>query len=126
MLSLARNQSLVFYKQYLGQTEVTDQYGTKLGVFEPSYGELKSAMLCVSPAKGDVSNEPFGSLIDYDKSMSTSDTSCDINEDSILWIDGADTSGQYNYYVKKRAPWKNSILFAIKEVDVSAEENNQP
>lgn len=73
----------------------------------------------VSAGKNDASLEPFGTLTDYDKTMITADTSCPINEYAILWIDGADTNGPHNYYVKKRAPWKNSISFAIKEVEVS-------
>ena len=120
MQSLARNQFPVYYRQYEGESEILDEYGNKTGTFAPRYGELKKAYLSVSPSRSDASLEPFGTLTDYDLTMSTSDTSCPIDENTILWIDGADTAKSHNYYVKKRAPWKNSIAFAIKEVEVSA------
>ena len=100
------NCQSVFYKLYEGQEEITDEYGNPTGSPRLIYGDLKSAYLCISPNKGDASIEPFGALTDYDRTMTTADT------------DGADTKGPYNYYVKKRAPWKNSIAFAIKEVKV--------
>ena len=84
-----------------------DEYRNPTGSPRLIYGDLKSASI-----------EPFGALTDYDRTMTTADTKCLIDEGSILWIDGADTKGPYNYYVKKRAPWKNSIAFSIKEVKV--------
>ena len=63
--------------------------------------------------------EVFGTLLDYDRTVSTADTSCPINEQTILWLDGAATDGPYTHYVKQRAPWKNSLMFAVKQVEVS-------
>lgn len=119
MRSLLRNQQPVFYKMLEGEEEIVDQYGNSTGTYVPVYGELKSAMLCVSPNKGATENEQFGTLLDYDRTMTTADTRLDIDETSILWVDGADTNGPWNYKVTKRAPWKNSIQFAIKQVSVS-------
>lgn len=125
MRSLLRNQQPVFYKLYEGQEEIVDEYGNATGSYIPIYSELKSAMLCVSPNKGSSEVEQFGSLEDYDRTMTTADTTCDINEDAVLWVDGADTEGPYNYIVKLVAPWKNSISFAIKQVEVSEYEAEQ-
>ena len=119
MLNLTRNTSAVTYALYTGKTEIIDEYGNKTGSFEPTYSAQVSTSMYVSAGKGDATLEAFGTLTDYDRVMSTSDTSCPINEYSILWLDGADTTGPNNYYVKKRAPWKNSIAFAIKEVEIS-------
>lgn len=119
MFNLARNTFPVYYKMYLGETEIVDEYGNNTGSPIPSYGELQTANLSISPNKGASESEMFGSLDDYDRTMTTADTSCPINEDSILWLDGADTTKAHNFIVKKRAPWKNSISFAIKKVDVS-------
>lgn len=99
--------------------------GNPTGSYIPIYSELKSAMLCVSPNKGNSEVEQFGSLEDYDRTATTADTLCQIDEDSVLWVDGADTDGPYNYIVKKRAPWKNSIQYAIKQVSVSEYEAEQ-
>lgn len=61
----------------------------------------------------------FGTLTAYDRTMTTADTSLEIDEDDVLWVDGADTDGPWNYIVKKRAPWKNSVAYAIQQVTVS-------
>ena len=119
MRDLKRNLQPVFYKLLEGQQEIVDQYGNATGSFIPIYGELKSAMLCVSPNKGSSEVEQFGSLADYDRTMTTSDIDCEIDEDSVLWIDDADTDGPWNYKVNLRAPWKNSVQYAIKQVTVS-------
>lgn len=119
MRSLLRNQQPVFFKLYEGEQEIIDEWGNPTGSYKPSYSELKSAMLCVSPNKGNSEVEQFGSNEDYDRTATTADTMCEIDENSVLWVDGADTDGPYNYIVKRRAPWKNSIQYAIKRVTVS-------
>lgn len=119
MFDLARNQFPVYYKMYTGQTEIIDEWGNKTGSFIPEYSELQQAYLSVSPNKGAAANDMFGMLEDYDRTVTTADTNCPIDENSILWLDGADTTGPHNYIVRKRAPWKNSIAFAVKKVKVS-------
>lgn len=119
MRSLKRNQQPVFFKLYEGEEEIIDEYGNPTGSYLPKYSELHSAMMCVSPNKGASEVEQFGSFEDYDRTMTTSDTMCKIDENAVLWVDNADTSGAYNYIVKKRAPWKNSIQYAIRKVEVS-------
>lgn len=125
MRSLLRNQQPVFYKLYEGQEEIVDEYGNATGSYIPIYSDLKSAMLCVSPNKGNSEVEQFGSLEDYDRTMTTADSKCSIDENSVLWVDGADTGGPYNYIVKKKAVWKNSAQYAIKSVEVSEYEAEQ-
>lgn len=121
MRDLKINQEIVFYKTYIGETETTDSYGYKTGNFESTYSELKHALLCVSPNKGSNESELFGKMLDYDRTMTTADTETDIDENTVLWLDGKDTEEEYNYIVVKRAMWKNSVLFAVREVKVSDE-----
>ena len=119
MRSLLRNQQPVFFKLYEGQEEIVDEWGNPTGSYVPIYSALKSTMLCVSPNKGNSEVEQFGSLEDYDRTMTTANPNCSIDENSVLWVDGADTDGPYNYIVKRKAPWKNSAQYAIKRVTVS-------
>ena len=118
MRSLLRNQQPVFFKLYEGEEEIVDEYGNPTGSFLPVYSSLKAAMRCVSPNKGNSEVQQFGSLEDYDRTMTTADTKGAIDENSVLWVDGANTEGPYNYIVKRRAPWKNSVQFAIQQVKV--------
>ena len=119
MQNLARNMSTVWFKTYTGQHEIVGADGYKTGSFTETYGPLQSAQLMVSPNKGDASLELFGALLDYDRTLATADTGCPIDEQTILWLDGAPTDGPYTHYVKRRAPWKNSVVFAAKQVEVS-------
>lgn len=119
MQNLARNMSTVWYQVYEGQTEIIDSDGNKTGTFQDSYGDLQSAPFMVSPNKGDATLELFGTLLDYDRTLTTADTALPIDEQTILWLDGAPTTGPYTHYVKRRAPWKNSLVFAVKQVEVS-------
>lgn len=120
MRSLLRNQQPVFFRLYEGEEEIVDQYGNSTGSYVPVYGELMSAMMCVSPNKGTAESEQFGTLLEYDRTMTTSDTRVKIDENAVLWVDNADTNGPWNYVVKKRATWKNSVQFAISQVTVGA------
>lgn len=125
MRDLRRNTQRVYYKQYLGEKEIFDQYGNSTGSYLPLYGELMCADLVVSPNKGAAETEQFGSFLDYDRTITTANTKVPIDENSVLWLDGADTSGAWNYVVKKRAPWKNSIQFAVSQVTISTYEAYQ-
>lgn len=119
MQNLARNASTVWFKVYQGQTEIIDSYGNKTGSFAPVYGDLQSAQLMVAPSKGDAAQEVFGTLLDYDRSMTTAETTCPIDEQTVLWLDGVSTDQPYTHYVRKRAPWKNSVVYAVKQVEVA-------
>lgn len=119
MRDLRRNLSTVCFKPYAGQEEILDEYGNATGSFVPKYGALQTAHLCVSPNKGSSEAEMFGTLVDYDRTMTTADAGCPIDENTILWLDGQSTDEPHNYIVKKRAPWKNSVAYAIKRVTVS-------
>lgn len=114
-----RNTFKVYFRQYLGQADILDEYGQKTGSFAPQYGKLVKIRLSVSPNKGSAEAEMFGTMEDYDRTATTADTKCPINENSILWLDGADPNGAHNYIVKKVAPWKNSISYALKKVDLT-------
>lgn len=120
MRNFRRNLDTVYFKLYEGQKEILDEYGNPTGSFSPVYSELRTASLCVSPNKGSSETDMFGSLEDYDRTMTTNDILCPIDENAILWLDNQLTENPHNYIVKKRAPWKNSVAYAVKRVTVSA------
>lgn len=119
MRNYFRNSQPVFYKNYEGEKEIIDENGNFTGTYAKFYGDLLSAMLTVSPNKGVSEVEQFGSLEDYDRTMTTSDPDCPIDEDAILWVDNADTDEEHNAIVKLVSRWKNSTQYAIKMVKVS-------
>lgn len=124
MRDLKINQQLVCYRNYTGEVETQDNYGYYTGGRKPSYGEVKSGMFCVSPNTGTYDAEMFGNLQDYDRTMTAADITTDIDENTILWVNTSDTTKPYDHIVKKKAIWKNSVLFALKEVKVDYAETS--
>ena len=124
MRNLARNQTMIYYKRLIGKEDVLDDDSNITGDYELIYGELQSLNISVSANKGTTEADAFGTDLDYDRTLSTADMSCDIDENTILWLDGADPTAvlnpdPYNFYVVKCAKSINQIVFAVKAVDVS-------
>lgn len=119
MRNLKRNQSVIFYKNLVDSVEIVDEYGNVTGSYEKKYGELKKLSISVSANMGTSEYQTFGKSLDYDRTLSTADMNCDIDENSVLWLDGADTDKPHNYIVKKCSATINQILIAVKQVNVS-------
>lgn len=123
MRDLQRNQVKIYYKTYLGETEIVDSNNNATGIFEKTYSDLKSFYISVSANKGTTEADAFGTALDYDRTLSTANLSCDIDEYSILWLDDADPTKQnpdpYNAIVQKKAKSLNQLLYAVKMVVVS-------
>lgn len=121
MKTQKRNQTTIYYANYVSQTDVTDvdEYGNvlKTGEKEVCYGDPIEISLVVSPSTGIVAEEMFGGLSDYDKVLVT-EKGCEINEHSILWID-AMPDEPHDYIVKKVARSLNFVAYAISRVEVS-------
>lgn len=127
MVSLQSNRQKIYYGELTGYTDIVDSDGYKTGEKEKVYSTPLPFLIYVSPAKGENSWNPYGIGDEYSNVMSTNDRTCPIQEDSVLWV-GIDpeideTTGkatvEHNYIVRRRAEGLNSILFAIKRVDVS-------
>lgn len=119
MRSLKRNQRKFYYKTVVGVEEKTDEWGNYTGEYAPVYSELKSAYANISANKGDVSEQQFGNLLDYDRVIVTTDLNLAIDETGVLWIDGADTETPHNFVVTKVSKSINSVQIAIKQVEVA-------
>ncbi|MFR7566598.1 MAG: hypothetical protein ACLUV5_13580 [Oscillospiraceae bacterium] len=112
MRDLKRNQISVEYALYLGNAELTDDNGCATGEFAPKYGDKTALMISVSSNKGDYSQQQFGNLLDYDRTMITHDTRCPINENSLVYI------GTEQYIVKAVAKSLNAVQYATKRVQI--------
>lgn len=120
MKTMKRNQTTIYYANYEGLADqtVTDEWGNVLISGEPkvTYSEPQAIDLVVSASTGIVAEELFGSLQDYDKILFT-EKGCEINENSILWID-ASTNEPHDYIVKKVARSLNFVAYAVSRVEV--------
>lgn len=119
MRNLLRNCTRIYFKLYKGGKPVLDEYGNQTGEVEPIYSDLQTCLISISPNKGTSEIEMFGSIEDYDRTMITHDMTCQIDENTILWLDNADTNGPHTHTVLMKAPSINAIAYAIKKVKVS-------
>lgn len=118
MRNLKRNQRIIYYRKYEGYEDEYDEYGNLTGSPIKRFGEVKEYSISVSGNKGGTANQMFGINLDYDRTMSTADMNCDIDEFTELWIDSS-TDEPHDYEVVKRSETLNQIVFAIKKVSVS-------
>ena len=113
-----RNKIVIYYALYLGKVETVDDDGYKTGMFAPVYSTPVKKRMCVSPARGSNDVELFGANTNYTNVIATTDMHCPIDENSVLWIwRGVDQP--HNYIVTRVARSINSILYAVREVDVN-------
>lgn len=134
MRTLKRNQTPIWYAQYLGQVELMDSDWNYTGEHVAQYGTPVMMMANVSPTTGQSYAESFGYLKDYDRVLMTDWMECPIDENTVLWYDkepedipvpGGEpgetmkSSEGFNYIVRRVAKSLNSIAIAISRVDVS-------
>nr|DAH45248.1 MAG TPA: hypothetical protein [Caudoviricetes sp.] len=122
MRCLNRNSIGFYYAVYQGSTPVLvkDEYGNEIetGEYEVSYDEPEYARGNISPAKGAVAVEVFGSAEGYDRVLVIDDPDTPIDEYTVLWVDTDDTDEPYDYIVRKVARSLNSASIAISKVNV--------
>ena len=110
MRSLLRNKKSFEYALYEGSTEILDKYGDPTGDRGSMYGERLPYKANVSPNTGISSYGFFGIDNNYSHVITTTDMSCPITEDSLIFMNDK------RYVVVKRAESLNNIVIAIKEV----------
>lgn len=122
MRTLERNKQSIYYANYSGVTEIVDENGFYTGETTISYTEPTQIKVNVSAARGEASVDLFGTDLNYTKTI-VSDKDLGIDEHSILWI-GKPNTEPHNYVVVSIAKSINYITYAIREVDVSAEDKS--
>ena len=125
MRCLTRNKRKFYYASYIGETEITDEYGNVTGEYKVSYSAPIKSFGNISAAQGEMQNRQFGESESYDKVIVLGDSDTPIDEYSILWVDtlphlneDGTTDTPHDYVVKKVARGLNGVSIAIGKVDV--------
>jgi len=118
MRTLEINKQPMWYALCTGKSEIIDDNGLNTGCFEITYGKPVYYPVNMSESRNITQFDAFGVTSGYDRTFVTTDMSCPIKEDSIIWF-GADPNTQpHNYVVHRIANSLNSITIAIREVDL--------
>lgn len=125
MRCLVRNKTTFYYASYIGETEITDEYGNSTGEYSLTYEKPIKMSGNVSAAQGEIQNRQFGESESYDKVIVLDDRDTPIDEYSILWVDtlphlneDGSTDTPHDYIVRKVARSLNGASIAISKVDV--------
>lgn len=128
------------------QEAIIDEDGNETGEKVLHYEEAVAYHANISPATGQAQTEYFGTLDNYDKVIFTRDTSCPIDENTVLFVEKEPEYAEiqthqiiegnalfaddeiaevtyrqpkFDYIVKRVARPLNGILIAISKVKVS-------
>lgn len=124
MKCMERNKTPFFYCLYQSEEYIRNEEGNETGEKKVVYSDPVEIRANISPATGNTSVEQFGNSLQYDRVIVLDDTTCPIDEHSVLFIDTApvfDENGTplFNYIVKKVARSLNSVSIAVARVEVS-------
>lgn len=119
MRGLNRNKREIYYALYEGETQNVDENGFETGESTSKYGKAVALRCNVSSAMGEDVVQAFGNFTNYSRVVCVADTNCPIDEDSIIWF-GISPEEPHNYIVTRKADSINGILYAIREVTVTA------
>ena len=125
MRCLVRNKRKFYYASYIGETEITDEYGNATGEYNLAYENPIQLLGNVSAAQGEIQSRQFGESESYDKVIVLDDSDTPIDEYAILWVDtlphlneDGSTDTPHDYIVRKVARSLNGVSIAISKVDV--------
>lgn len=124
MKVMERNKRTFWYCLYDRKEPIIDEDGNETGEEQIVYKPAQSLRANISAASGSSQVEQFGNLAGYDKVIVLDDTSCLIDENTVLFIDKEpeyDDDGKplYDYRVKRVAKSLNSVSIAATKVSVS-------
>ena len=119
MRTLHRNKQEFYYANYLGRSELTDEWGNLTGEYKITYSEPKLARGNISAARGASEADQFGVSVNYSKTL-VPEEDLGLTETSILWLDAVPESAEtpHDYVVVEVAKSINGISYAIRKVDV--------
>lgn len=114
---LERLKQTLYWQNYEKSANDYDLDGNFIGD-EPVYGETQSIRANISAARGAAEQEMFGNLLEYDRTIAIR-FQIDINENSIVWLDGAKPPEPHNYIVLRKSQSNNYTVLALKRVELS-------
>lgn len=121
MKCLKRNKRPFYYALFKDNEAIKDAEGNETGEKRMVYYEPVSAEGSIS-FDSEAHAERFGTSLQYDGVIALDDTSCPIDENTVLFINVQPERNEegeilYDFIVSKVVPSLNSFLVAIKSVE---------
>lgn len=120
MRCMSRNKQEYYYCTFKEIVPILDEQGKDTGEKETVYNNPISRKDTISANKGDSSLNVFGNFNDYDKIIIVDDPKCEIDENTVLFVDTTPNyiNGvpQFDYIVKRVSRSLNTSAYAISRV----------
>lgn len=113
---LERLKRPLYWKNFVKREKRLTMSGEYLGEY-PVYGETQYIRANISVVTGGAEQELFGNLLEYDRIIKVR-YDVDIDENSLVWLDGIEPPAAHNYIVKKKAVSGNYTLLGLQRVEV--------
>ena len=115
MRSLHRNCRDLYYATVVSEETIKDDYGNDTLELLRIYSDPTLLRVNVSANVGQDVVNVFGSITEYNRTVTYSGTTCPLKEGCRVWF-GVDIEKPHNYTVVKVADSKNGYLIALREV----------
>lgn len=139
MRCLERDKRWVLVSFFVAKVARTDERGRLTGKFDVVRTEPMPVLASVSATKGTAESSPFGTDLDYDRTVVFDDVGFPVDENCVFWVDnwepgasvaapgpeedggfsGAAPDVPHDYVVKRVAKSPNAIAVAVKRVEVA-------
>lgn len=118
MRCMKRNQTKMYFANFVDKTPITDEWGNKTGEYEPVYSDPQEFYAYVSPEKSEATLRRYGELEPYDRVLVLDNCHPEITETTRLWIDSTpETRTEYISHSdgekqsgKRMFVWKLGVL----------------
>lgn len=120
MRCMSRNKQEYYYCTFKEIVPILDEQGNDTGEKATVYNNPISRKDSISANKGDSSLNVFGNFNDYDKIIIVDDPKCEIDENTVLFVDTTpnyiNNVPQFDYIVKRVSRSLNTSAYAISRV----------
>ena len=111
MRGLKRNETDIRYRPFLGKEDARNENGLLTGEKVKLYGPAAPISASVSPASGRVSEQLFGTSLDYDYTILSHDKELPVHEEDLILLGGVTCT------VSRIARSLNVLAIAAKRVN---------
>lgn len=127
MRTATKNETAVWYANFVSETEELDAYGNHTGRYYPTYSTPKKVFVNLAGTRYTATWNLNGFETDYRRDIVTCDKTLDWKENTVLWIgieptrvvEGVTVNVPHNFIVEKVSPTLNAVRYTIREVQNS-------
>ena len=116
MRLIERDMKPFYYGIHHDRTMIADDHGNPTGEYSQEYEEAVEMWGTISDASGRATEREFGTFIDYDYIIHIEEESCPFDENTAIWLPGADPESEHNAKVVRISESASHTAIAVKKI----------